>query len=649
MKSISLMIPVYKGGNYWKECWQSVLQNIDFFEHIVISFNKSELQDEDVGLVKNYNNPKVIYKAQTEFYSARDHFAKISELVANVSSEFILILCHDDLLNTEGLKELLNKKIDSKDTVFGSHVYFSSDRNKFICKELLANADGLDVKQFILNDIDRNYKFNISGTIFPKVILQEVLSFLPFFKYGYRFDNFMAANPLVKKIHQTNEPIVKIREHRQSAGQQNIKKLRATDNLAYYFINLALQPFDKQLFEKCSITMLKWIFTSKLTIIHSFLFLIKLQIWFLFKYGTSIKKIAAVYFYMGRWLLQVIVGKVKNKISDRMFSKRKIGFQSDSQTQQIIMQEKQKKNMVFKCFYPQVEKNFGESDGGKEYGYGLLYPLQVLIKNTESLGYKIYSAANFPIEKADVLVCIDLSPNTYELLSQLPRETKKILVASESPVYSPSSHNGDIINSAIWDFVLTWNKSYIAKHIKHFDHPYTGKQLLTAYPLNENRIEKGVVVSSFKNDLRGNTHTRDSFYINLAKSEYVEIYGRGWAENTGVQGTTSDKIQTIAKYKFSLICENSVWPGYVTEKLPDSILAGTPAIYYGDIETANKRFNGTFVPLKALTVEAFLEARETLLKNYEKMVKATITYREESDRWCDHFLNCWNETVSALR
>lgn len=37
---LSLLIPVYNGGDYWRECWDSVLRNQDFFEQIFVSIPK---------------------------------------------------------------------------------------------------------------------------------------------------------------------------------------------------------------------------------------------------------------------------------------------------------------------------------------------------------------------------------------------------------------------------------------------------------------------------------------------------------------------------------------------------------------------------------------------------------------------------------
>lgn len=47
-----LKIAVYRGGDYWKECWASVKQNLEFFEGVFISINYSDLQADDIALIQ---------------------------------------------------------------------------------------------------------------------------------------------------------------------------------------------------------------------------------------------------------------------------------------------------------------------------------------------------------------------------------------------------------------------------------------------------------------------------------------------------------------------------------------------------------------------------------------------------------------------
>ena len=73
-------------------------------------------------------------------------------------------------------------------------------------------------------------------------------------------------------------------------------------------------------------------------------------------------------------------------------------------------------------------------------------------------------------------------------------------------------------------------------------------------------------------------------------SEYKQVHSGGrWRNNVG--GPVADKLAFQKKHKFSMAFENTVYPGYTTEKLVQSFAAQTVPIYWGDprvAETFNK-------------------------------------------------------------
>lgn len=75
----------------------------------------------------------------------------------------------------------------------------------------------------------------------------------------------------------------------------------------------------------------------------------------------------------------------------------------------------------------------------------------------------------------------------------------------------------------------------------------------------------------------------------------VTLYGRGWkearpADSPAVLGGSpagvSGKLAVLARHRFALCLENYRFPGYVTEKIMDAVMAGTVPVYDGapDIE-----------------------------------------------------------------
>lgn len=74
----------------------------------------------------------------------------------------------------------------------------------------------------------------------------------------------------------------------------------------------------------------------------------------------------------------------------------------------------------------------------------------------------------------------------------------------------------------------------------------------------------------------------------------VGLFGRGWGDDdtpAAVRarwgGAVTDKLATLAGYRFALCFENTEFPGYITEKMFDGIYAGCVPVYRGapDIET----------------------------------------------------------------
>ncbi len=79
----------------------------------------------------------------------------------------------------------------------------------------------------------------------------------------------------------------------------------------------------------------------------------------------------------------------------------------------------------------------------------------------------------------------------------------------------------------------------------------------------------------------GRETERQRIYRALCQYKTVDSGGR-WNNNVG--GPVPDKIQFQSGYKFALAAENSVHPGYTTEKLVEAFASGCVPIYWGDPE-----------------------------------------------------------------
>lgn len=310
--------------------------------------------------------------------------------------------------------------------------------------------------------------------------------------------------------------------------------------------------------------------------------------------------------------------------------------------------------IVFSSFYRDLENGFGKTDGATGYGFRLLQPLGELCRALEADGWRVRTRREQAPETADLAVFLDLDETLWETARRLPPAVPRILVSCESPIYAPFSHHAHVLLDRCWNAVFTWNRGIEAPHIIHYDLTGTPAAPGELPPLRANPpgpAERGVVVSSWKRDIRGLTRRRDELYRELARTGMVDLYGTGWPcrPRQQVFGPVTDKLATLARHPFAVVVENTVAPGYVTEKLSDCILAGIPAVYHGDAVTAARRYPGTFVALPELTVAAAQAAAAALRANYAGHLRAVAACRETMPGWGRDYRNAFVAAAAAIR
>jgi len=98
---------------------------------------------------------------------------------------------------------------------------------------------------------------------------------------------------------------------------------------------------------------------------------------------------------------------------------------------------------------------------------------------------------------------------------------------------------------------------------------YTADQLMTASPL--------LTRAGFACAIFGNLeHSRYSAIDKLSKFGQVDLFGKPFGR------TVADKIVTMRNYRFNICYENTIIPGYVTEKSLHAKMAGCIPLWWGD-------------------------------------------------------------------
>jgi hypothetical protein len=86
-------------------------------------------------------------------------------------------------------------------------------------------------------------------------------------------------------------------------------------------------------------------------------------------------------------------------------------------------------------------------------------------------------------------------------------------------------------------------------------------------------------------NLKGNEmydFRRELVYRILESDLDCDIYGSGWEINDlRYKGRPADKGEALLPYEYSIAVENSIYDGYVSEKLFDCFLCNTVPLYYG--------------------------------------------------------------------
>ena len=93
---------------------------------------------------------------------------------------------------------------------------------------------------------------------------------------------------------------------------------------------------------------------------------------------------------------------------------------------------------------------------------------------------------------------------------------------------------------------------------------------------HENRLNKICLFTSNKKFCKGHCD-RIHFALELKKRlpDVVDIFGSGFEQ-------VNNKVDELARYKYSIVIENSSYPYYWSEKLADTLLAETVPLYFGD-------------------------------------------------------------------
>ena len=240
---LSLMVQVYNGGDYWRECWGSVLENQDLFEQIFVSISKSPKQEEDIDLIRGSKLEKLRWIRHDRNMSSKEHGEKLDRWVGSFHPEgHVFILCHDDILLRDGLLKLKQLDPEDNDAVFGPFRFFFQEgsRREITVHEFHRDDDSpLDKDTFVFLQDQQQYTYNISGVVLPAKLFGEYPLPWHLLRYGCFSECTHMIHPMIRRILQTEIPTVKIRWHAASEGALMKQDDLLHDSLVYHLLATA--------------------------------------------------------------------------------------------------------------------------------------------------------------------------------------------------------------------------------------------------------------------------------------------------------------------------------------------------------------------------------------------------------------------------
>lgn len=244
MKKLTLLIPVYNGGGWFRECLDSLLPHLHCFGHIIVSINKSPKQEEDIATFEAFKKQAVgvVCKSliQKRMTSGTVHLRYITlQLRHEIGDDFWFFLCHDDILLPSFFEVYAHMQPFLRNDV-AINPGRSFFRESFVTENFAYTSfgskvfeNGIDVDAFINQDLDRHYITNVSGVIYPKTSRTYIMALQSLLLFGYRSEYIMLTGRGIRTIYTPPEPMVGIRLHANQQGSQQHPIARRWDEYVY--------------------------------------------------------------------------------------------------------------------------------------------------------------------------------------------------------------------------------------------------------------------------------------------------------------------------------------------------------------------------------------------------------------------------------
>jgi len=225
-----LLIPVFRGGDYFRECLFSLRVHQGAFDHVIVSINGSDCEralDKTTLEQSGLDTKSVVLFETTKSLSPAAHGAFILKSIRRLGfgeETQIMNLFHDDWL----LGSPKDLGLDKDVVVVGDWLTNQSAERMSATKSTRKSIqdwieDGGSEVEFI----------NGSGMIAPLGVRQSAAKIMSLFRTGVRYEYFLLTHKKVRYMQKSQDPLVRIRIHAGQDGQQQSSVSTLRGDLAF--------------------------------------------------------------------------------------------------------------------------------------------------------------------------------------------------------------------------------------------------------------------------------------------------------------------------------------------------------------------------------------------------------------------------------
>ena len=187
---------------------------------------------------------------------------------------------------------------------------------------------------------------------------------------------------------------------------------------------------------------------------------------------------------------------------------------------------------------------------------------------------------------------------------------------SHSLSFDYDTYGGRNVRLPLWYSRLAWDGfTEKPRRVGSNNHGY--EPLIQIKPLLQPRKLDMTKKDKFCALIAGNPEgLRINLYNSISQYKQVDGYG-----NMFGRALRQSKFDLLSEYKFCLCPENSIYDGYVTEKLIDAYAGGTVPIYSGDVSVVDEFNDGAYINYQ------FVRSMDALVRKVMRTDQALEMYK----------------------